>query len=610
MKKVLLCFIVVSILLMPSAFSFAVDDTLKEFEGTVDRYDRGEISLAQMVVLLEHHHDEKERRMQEEDFAGWSRDELESALEEYEYPYGYLMNAHDMHIFIGTWTDDGEHYDFGYSVGARKYPESYYESEFEDDLEDLIGDLRSRHETGRPSASEIGEKIGQVFAADSELDTFQGCVDVMEDMAIMEEIDGDDLPEWFFEFHSSDSRLFSAPIHQESEGDCISSHNCGGMEHCVDMCGSDPPKLQLVAVCARDDPMKNNDLVLEHSGFKSGITYANLVEEVMRAEKYGEECEPWGYEPDLYFREKLQDSLDRGFFDWYVEEFIGDDLERHIEGGSGFERLMSFFHRTSQRVSNTLECKGTDDWPEEFEMIDIEYENGNMKFHVWEEMVPVDHKSVDMWSTLYRYNIMGDKEIMKELIMHQLSEKSSFGPSPGEVDEVKSKEEAMVLIDKLTGGFGDSLDFRLVLEDGAEEIVSRYVSINDDIIFRMGDTPKQGVDLDFTATLTLDDFYGFAKRASSIDAQAVRGPSWVDTGSRTPMMVGERLGLVFELWKSVSIDPWTTKLRLSTKFGRILKYMKEIKDPSAEEEKLAEELIGHFNAEGQDSASKPGSNKR
>ncbi|MBD3249116.1 hypothetical protein GF336_03660, partial [Candidatus Woesearchaeota archaeon] len=199
-KKYLITIALILLIIPSVAASVSIEDTLKKFEETADRYDKGDISLAQMIVLLEHRHDENQKKMNEENIAGWSKSEVQGALEEYKYPYGYLMKTHDMYIFLGTWSDDGEHYDFGYSVGGRKFPQSYYENEFEDDVEDLVEDLQNWFNKREPSTSEVGKKMESVFAADSEIASYEECIDIVEDMNVVKEINKDDLPEWYFDF--------------------------------------------------------------------------------------------------------------------------------------------------------------------------------------------------------------------------------------------------------------------------------------------------------------------------------------------------------------------------------------------------------------------------
>ena len=64
------------------------------------------------------------------------------------------------------------------------------------------------------------------------------------------------------------------------------------------------------------------------------------------------------------------------------------------------------------------------------------------------------------------------------------------------------------------------------------------------------------------------------------------------------MMIGKRIGLFFKLWNSVDVDPWTTKLKLSTKIGKILDYMKSMNPQSEEEEKMIAELNTQIDKEG------------
>ncbi|MFO8015746.1 MAG: hypothetical protein R6U32_01435 [Candidatus Woesearchaeota archaeon] len=568
---------------IPSAFSLAPGDTLQKFEETARMYDIGEISVAQLVILLENHKAIMDNRLKEKGMAGWSRSEVEGALDEYKTEYGHMMRAHDLNIFLGMHSPDDEHYRLGYNIGARKYPDSYYKDEFDDDVRSLIDNIKGYYENGKPSVSEVGRQSFDVFEVMWNINTYDGCVGVMEGLSVMEETSGNELADWFFDYHPKDSRIFSAAILEETKEECMRSHDCRGRDDCVEQCGSNPPRFQLIGICSKSDP-ENNYFVLEHSGYKSGLSYGNDVLNRISGARKPKKCEPWNYEPALYLRMKLQDAVDERFFDWYVHDFLGEDVDKHINSGDGFERLMQLFADSEMKVSETLECKGKDSWPDEFEKIEIDYVDGNIEFHIWEEMVHVDGRGIVMWSTLYRYRVLGDKGLMRQIIKRQLSENSAFEPGPEERREIKSEEHAMEILHKLTSGFGDSLDFKFILEGGEENIFSRRISINDDVIFRVAeDGPR---DLDFTASLTFDDFYEFIDKATSMNARAVNGPGWVDTDSMTPMMISERIGMVFKLWNSVSVDPVMAKLRLSAKIGNMLSYLKEIGDQSSSEQEL------------------------
>ncbi len=370
---------------------------------------------------------------------------------------------------------------------------------------------------------------------------------------------------------------------------------CWFDDDCEKICENYPNTISLSGFCSE----KVSYLSVTREGFRKD--FFNFVQKVSSARQstpHTKKCEPYSYEAMLYFREKLQESLNKEFFDWYVDDFLGDDMEKYLNPTSGFERLMGFFHQTSQQVSNTLQCKGQNKWPDEFEKVDIEYKDGNIEFHIWEELKSASHKDVDMWSTLYKYKVMGDKDMMRKLIEYQLSDKSTITPPKNEIDEVKQDEKAMTVLEKLTSGFGDSLDFEITLKDGNENVFTRYVTINEDIIFKVSDsqTNAKESELDFAATLTLDNLYDFAKSMTAIDSEKVYGPSWVET--KEPMMIGKRIGLIFKLWNSVDVDPWTTKLKLSTKIGKIMNYMKSLETKSAEEEKMIAELNTQIDEEG------------
>ena len=503
--------------LIPSvSASVSITDTLHNFEETATKYDNGEISVAQMIILLENHHDEKQRKMNKENFLGWSKTELENALKEYKETHGYVMKTHDMQIFMGIYSDDEKHYDWGYSVGARRYTKSYYENQLADDIKSFKESLREAYLSNKPNFKELGVEFRDVLGPIYKLD-YDECVNLMS--GEMDEVTTDNLPSYAQKGGNyrltppKDGKLFKTTIYEDSKSECM--EKCWFDDDCEKICENYPNTLLLSGFCSE----KVSYLSVTREGFRKD--FFNFVQKISSARQstpHTKKCEPYSYEANLYFREKLQESLNKEFFDWYVNDFLGNDMEKYLNPTSGFERLMGFFHQTSQQVSNSLNCKGQNEWPDEFEKVNVDYKNGNVEFHIWEELKSVSHKDVDMWSTLYKYKIMGDKDMMRDLIEHQLSDKSTIAPPANEIDVVKQDEKAMTVLDKLTSGFGDSLDFEITLKDGNEDVFTRYVTINDDIIFKISNsqTNAKESELDFAATLTLDYLYYFSNTITSI----------------------------------------------------------------------------------------------
>ncbi len=192
-KNHIILIILVLVLIPSVSASVSITDALHDFEETATQYDNGEISVAQMIVLLEYHHDEKQRTMQENAFSGWSKAELENALEEYKEPYGYIMRTHDMHIFIGIYSDDNKHYDWGYSVGARKHTESYYENQLMDDIMSFKESLREAYFSNNPDFKELGVEFIDVLEPIYGLD-YDECVELMD--SEMDEITTENLPSY------------------------------------------------------------------------------------------------------------------------------------------------------------------------------------------------------------------------------------------------------------------------------------------------------------------------------------------------------------------------------------------------------------------------------
>ena len=422
--------------------------------------------------------------------------------------------------------------------------------------------------------------------------TYQECLDYMG--SFMDEITNQNVPNHLSDIvyypETSNERLFFTTIYEETQNECMNecqTHEWIGDEKCNEICSSYPAKFGLLGHCSKSEPF--NFIGFGRVGFgmsKTQLEYMQNADSFFMSQPHMKKCEPYHYEGTLYFRTKLQESLNDNFFDWYFDDFLGDDVEKFKDPGAGIKRIMGFFELTAKTVSETLECKGENSWPNEFKKLNIEYKKGDYEIVIWEELESSRSFSVDIWSTYYRYNIVPNKNIMKELIKRELSEQSSFGPPQHEIENIKSHEEAMDLIDRVIRGFGDSMDFELILQDDNEIIANRYVSINEDVIIKFSEQSIN--DIDFTATIEFDDLYDFLGRLSYMDSQQIRGPAW--STKRSPMMVGERIGLLFDFWSTFSIEPWTTKVRLTTRIRNIVNFLQEMDEASPSREKAIEEL--------------------
>ncbi len=657
MKRILVAFLI--FLSVNSVFSLTMSETIQQFEEVASSYDNGEISVAQLVVQLENYKKQNDIYLKENNIQGWTESEVEDALSKYETSYGYVMQTNDLNIFLGAYNTVGDYYGFGYNLGGRKYTEDYYENQLSNDINSFKEELKNAYYSENPDLDELGREFVKVLGPVYKLD-YDECVDLMN--SIMDEMGERNMPDYiqnkggyYYIDPPEDAKRFITIIHEDSEEECM--QKCW-YDDCENICENYPNKILLEGYCSHE----GNYLSVSREGFRED--FFNFVQSVSTARQstpFTKECESYNYEGTLRFREQLQDSLNEEFFDWYINDFLADDMNKHLSSGSGFERLMQFFEESEKIVGDVLECKGESDWHEEFEKIEIDYQKGNNEFHVWEELVSVSDRNVDLWTTFYSYKIMPDKDMAEQIIKHQVSEQNSFEPSEAEKEDIKSDEDAMTLINMITDGFGESLDFQLRLEDEEEVIITRYVTINDDVIFRIGeesrlnssikeltesinkktsekriaqaelriertsqDSDESRIEMltnrisrldseisslrselntlqnesfqnDFNTVLTFDNVYNFMNRMGSIDGKTVKGPDWANPGSRTPLMISERIGLLFDFWTKIIIEPWTTKLTLTTKIGRILDYLDTIGDVQIQNEtQMLSEMISDY----------------
>lgn len=684
----------VILILLPLNVSFALtmSDTIQQFEQAVSEYDNGDISVAQLIIKLEHYKDENNNYLKENDLSGWNKTEVEKALSAYKTSYGYVMQANDLNVFMGSYNKLSDYYGFGYSVGGRKYTEAYYENELPNDILSLKESIQNAYTTSNPDMNGLGREFVDTLGPIYKL-SYDECVDLMSDL--MTELTDEGMPEYvknkggyYYIEPPEGGRLFGTVIHEQSKADCM--QECWYDNDCEQICNNYPNKLLLTGYCSQ----KGNYLSISREGFSNDFfNFVNSVSTARQSTPFIKECEPYHYNGILRFREQLQESLNDEFFDWYINDFLGDDINKHLKAGAGFERLMKFFEENEMTVANSLDCKDETDWPAEFKEIELDYQEGNIEFHVWEELIPVSGKSVDTWTTFYKYKLMPDKDMVKQLINHQLSQQSSFEPSESEKKEIKSHEEILKIIKMLTNGFGESLDFQLTLQDEGEELIHKYVSVNDNVILRISDEPSidesieeltksinekrsskrsaqaefrsmrtslryakmkllqnrrnkdkvsdiesqisqsyekmktlrnkvseldsqiaslqseldslenESFQSDFNVTLNFDNVYGLMNRIASIDGKTVKGPSWANPESRTPLMIGERIGLLFDFWNNVKINPFLTKLRLFTRIERVLNYLKSIQGvESSEETKALSEIESEYESSVQSKA--------
>ncbi len=576
--KFIVVFLLLVLAIPVSASSLSFNYFLQKFENVAQRYDRGEISVSQMIVFLEYYKKENDQYLRRNNIPGWQD---VSSLNKYKYQYGHKIQTHDINVYLGTYKVKEGYYNFGYSIGGRRLPESYLENEWPKEIEAFKEDLKNQFKKENPNFEKLAK---QLFEIEKPMDEYNRCISRTNSM---EEVGNEELPDYlkgqYYLIQPDNGRKFKDTILEESYDDCLD--RCWYEERCEEFCSSYKSEIVFAVNCSRED--KKNYFSVDHQGQNEEFAeFVNTLSSYLNSEFKKEKC--FGYDSALYFRKKLQNSINKDFFDWYIN-FLNNNEKQ--DAPIGFTRLMDFLIRNERRVSGLLKCKGYNSWPDEFQKIEIDYQSGNKEFHIWEEKVSRGD-NFKTWSTLYKYRLIPSKEEMKKDIQEKLSQKSTFGPSEVEKEEIKKKKEVMEIISKLVSGFGNSLDFAVILNNNESQFLKRYIKIDKDIIFEVSDNPVDN--LDFTVTLDLNDLYDFANQMTSIDSQKVRGPSWVDTESRTPIMIKERIGLIFNLWNSISFDSWLTKFRIILKAGKIIDYLKEIKNPSGQEEAVIQQIEGQL----------------
>ena len=270
----------------------------------------------------------------------------------------------------------------------------------------------------------------------------------------------------------------------------------------------------------------------------------------------------WGCGGDLdglvALRKAFQVGVNDEFAQWFFEEYLtGTDYDKIINGDEGFKKVLEILTRNEEDISNILQCE-QQEWPSDFEKIDINYINENTHIEVWEKMIAVEWSPTKYYTTLYKYSWVPDKELLKGLIDYKLSETDTIGPSAADVARIKQNAGQMELINSLSEKYDGSFNVRLELIEDDNSVINKYLIINPDVAVKIVDELGEEEDPDISVEVDYAVLYDFVSYVSyEMEGDKIYGPSWVRVeGEGGPGKFFSVVGAISKMWREgVTIKP-------------------------------------------------------
>ena len=602
-----ICSLILFIILVNPVFSLTLEDTINDFRSAINRYENNEISISQLIVYLEFYRYQSNNYLSDNNLNGWSRDD---AIAQFGNDNLIIFETDTLDVRLGTWSVGTEDWDpyapyrrIHYFIEPKPQRKEESGDNLKQDIEMLMDETKAAYNSGTIDLENLHERYLQVQSRiiDNSRNECEAAMDALKaDMDIFYEsfgvgkryytylVRGTSIEECEAircdsdYFHYGDEYTCHDDCRHPSNWDFImfqvlcSEHGNVGMSSPLAEGHSPPPIMEGVET---PDPKVERRIV----------EFVQAFDELR--EKSQQECITPMYKPNIYLRELLQESFNLEFMNWYVNEFMGNDLERNEFAERGFRGVLSFIMDLNNKIHNDLHCKidmssnpSQYIWPEEFQEINFNYNDGNIELDVWERKV--DYRNIPTWSTFYTYRYIPPRDIAKELLRNKISSdiaRGRVGPPPEDLEQMRSEPQFLELVDRLTGRFGGSIDFKIILEDENDVLLEKYVEINSDKIISI--TAQELDDIDFTLSIDADAIYDFMETITSFDSDTVRGQFWADlSGSRGPSFT-QGINAIFTLWNGVSISPWFTRIRLMRSIRDIIEFvqtMDEIEDARLE----------------------------
>ncbi|MFH0752040.1 MAG: hypothetical protein V1914_00400 [archaeon] len=348
-----------------------------------------------------------------------------------------------------------------------------------------------------------------------------------------------------------------------------SKQNCRWDQECSEVCKDRPNCHQDCQPSQRCENRTDGEAQIEGrcgkdyqdiriNSWGQGLEYYNELNNFQHGDRWCEE----DLTSLVAIRKALQPSINNEFAIWYFEEFLKSDPEKIVNGDQGFKKLLALLIKNEEKISETLYCSETPTWPEGFEKIEITYNKNNARVEVWEKFIPIEWQNAKYWTTLYEYSWIPDQELMKDLILYEIEEHGTFGPSADEIAAIKADEGKMELVQRIADKYGGSLDIKLELNEKDIPVILKYLQINPDVVFTLSDQINENPDI--SVTIDYDSLYNFINYMTfQMEGRDIQGPHWVHTDQGGPGKFFSALGAISKFWREgVTIKPRYSLLKI------------------------------------------------
>lgn len=329
----------------------------------------------------------------------------------------------------------------------------------------------------------------------------------------------------------------------EMEGRC---EDCQEDSDCAPARCSEDPRRIVTFICEQGEGWEEEKRMLEigaecnvHSNGEKETSFwiGGWGEELDDFEMYKQEEHQKGEEDwcqqELEWltaeRVMIQESFNDEFIAWFFNEFVDNDPAKFEDHMGMIHSLHKILIENTDRTAWALACLGENEFPVEYQPIQVSYESVYGEIEIWEEFKWTDHFEGQEINVLHPYMkiwIFPPKEFIVEKMKEEFG--GLKGPPPHEIAEIKENEVVMKKINKISKRFDDGAEIKIQVVDNGEVLFQNLIKINPDIIMRM-----QSIDESYTgpvdATMSIDMDFLYELTATivkEIEGAHVEGPWW------------------------------------------------------------------------------------
>ncbi len=239
-------------------------------------------------------------------------------------------------------------------------------------------------------------------------------------------------------------------------------------------------------------------------------------------------------------RKEIEKSINEEFMNWFFNIYVRKDSEKWTSHIGGIFDTYWMIVDNTREVVRTLQCMGEDEWPKEFEPINIEFESDFGYVKLWEEEKHIkEFDKIDtilspymqIWifppKDLFRFEIEKAYKLKK---FPGPPDEEGPGPTPEEIEEIRNNPVIREEFRKILDEFDGSIKVLLQIEDNDEIIYKALATLDDEVIFDL----KVGEDItltedetDITMTIDLEWLYEMVSTSEKdMRGEELESPPW------------------------------------------------------------------------------------